>query len=229
MSSSWWKCLNAVLKNPLPSSSEPPVPARAAIFVPWMQLLGMLPGQLCWCTATQGGLSPLWALGCASGCCAGRTGGWGHCQPHSVPVLSDCCKCKFLKVLLQKGCFEHLCWMYLLTYMLTFMNECKQKYTKSLFRVWDIYSPSWLLMTLLKHSCTDTEEGLTVVQLKQVPAAVAACLHNIRPEFRSLFLAAVETAVCGAGSVLSLCSANFPGRGFRLVAQKAQTHFSRIH
>lgn len=27
-------------------------------------------------------------------------------------------------------------------------------------------------------SCTDTEEGPAMVQLKQVPAAVAACLHK---------------------------------------------------
>lgn len=137
---------------------------------------------------------------------------------------------QILKMLLQKGCFEHLYWMYLLTYMLTFMKECKQNVnSKLLFRVWDIYHPSWLLMTLLKHSCTDTEEGLTMLQLTQVPAAVAACLHNIRPEFRNLFLAAVETAACGVGSVLPLCSEDFPERGLRLVAQKSQTHFSRIH
>lgn len=154
--------------------------------------------------------------------------GWGHCQAHSVPVQSDSCKCRFLKVLLQKGCFEHLCWMYLLTYMLTFMKECKQKYPKSLFRFWHICNPSWLLMMLLKHSCADTEEGLTMVQLKQVPAAVAAYLHSTRLEIRSLLLAAVETAASGAGSVLPLCS-DFPGSAFRLIDRKAQTHFSRTH
>lgn len=68
-----------------------------------------------------------------------------------------------------------------------------------------------------------------MIQLKQVPAAVAARLHNIRPEFRSLFPAAVETAACGAGTVLPLCSEDFPGRDFRMIAQKAQTHFSRTH
>lgn len=81
---------------------------------------------------------------------------------------------------------------------------------------------------LLKHSCADTEEGLTMVQLKQVPAAVAAYLHSTRPEIRSLLLAAVETAASGAGSVLPLCS-DFPGSAFRLIDQKAQTHFSRTH
>lgn len=49
-----------------------------------------------------------------------------------------------------------------------------------------------------------------MVQLKQVPAAVAAHLHNLRPEFRSLFFAAGETTACGAGSVLPLCSEDFP-------------------
>ena len=49
-----------------------------------------------------------------------------------------------------------------------------------------------------------------MVQLKQVPAAVGACLCSVWPEFRSLFLAGVDTAVCGAGSVLLLCSEGFP-------------------
>lgn len=189
----------------------------------------MLLGQLCWCTATQGGLSPLRASGCASECCARRISGGEHCQAHQVPVLSDSCKGKYLRGLLQKG-------MYLLAYMLPFVKEYKQKYPKSFFNDtltalpgcwwhwWNctpVHDELYLLHRYRGGTCHGTAEAGT--------CSCSSLSAQGSTELRSLFSAAVETPACGADSVLPLCSEHFPGRGFRLTAQTPQTRFSRTH
>lgn len=57
-------------------------------------------------------------------------------------------------------------------------------------------------MTVLKRSCTD--RGGTSHSTAETG------LHSVWPEFKSLFLPRVDTAVCGAGSVLVLYKEGFP-------------------
>lgn len=84
------------------------------------------------------------------------------------------------------------------------VKECKYKYLKSLFRSLVVLDNT--IQAVLHRQARD----LNMVQLKQIPAAVAACLYSVWPEFRSLFLTRVGTAGCDAGSVVLLCSEGFP-------------------
>lgn len=145
-------------------------------------------------------------LGCASKLCAGRISGWEDCQAHSVPMLSCLLlsKCNFLEVLVQKWCFEHLCCIYLFTFMLTVVlcvNDVKWRNVNR--NILSHSSGSDTFTVFIGYwwhywnTPAQAEEGLNTVELKQAPAATAACLRSARPEFRSLFLARVDTAECG--------------------------------
>lgn len=83
------------------------------------------------------------------------------------------------------------------------MKECKEK-SNSLSR--SLLVLHYAIQAVLHRQVRD----LNVVQLKQTPGAVAACLYSVWPEFRSLFLTRVDTAVHNAGSVVLLCSEGFP-------------------
>lgn len=212
------------MQVPKHSSQEPFYPARlshqclagAAIFVLWIQLLGSAVGAAVLMHRRSGRAFTHLGLWLRLKC-AGSIGGWEDCQAHSVPVLSYPYKCNFLEVLLQKWCFEHLCCMYLSKYMLTLVlcvNDVKRRNVNS--NIFNHSSGSDTFTVFMSYwwhygnAPAQTEEGLNMVQLKQVPAAIAACLRSVWPEFRSLFLTRVNTAVCGAGSVLLLCSEGFP-------------------
>lgn len=74
----------------------PPVPIRAVIFVPWIQLLSSAAEA----AVLREGFHPSGSWIMASKWWAGRISGQEEHQAHSVPVLSFACKCYFLTVFL---------------------------------------------------------------------------------------------------------------------------------
>lgn len=151
------------------------------------------------------------------------------CWACCMPVLSSFCKCKFLKVPLQKGCFEHLCWMYLPTYILALRKECKQKYPKSVFRVSHFYSPFLAIddtvETLLYRYRGGTYHSTAETGTCSCSSTSAQCKTRIQ----ELFPCCSRDSSMWCWQCTASVFRRFPWKGFRLIAQKAQTHFSRTH